>query len=112
MVSTGLSGVEVQCAQNEILTFDAPSGQSCGAYLEDYINTFGGRLLNSAASQRCQLCPVTDTDSVIAAIGFHYDHRWRDFGITLVYSIINIAGALILYWSFRVPKSVHREKRR
>ena len=106
MVSTGISGVQIQCAQNEILTFDTPDGQVCSTYLEDYINQYGGQILNSATSQQCHLCPVSDTDSLIAAIGISYENRWRDFGITLAYSVINIVGALILYWCFRVPKTV------
>jgi ATP-binding cassette, subfamily G (WHITE), member 2, PDR len=110
LVSTGISGVEVTCTTEEILQFDPPSGQSCSAYLADYINEAGGRLFNADATQECQFCPVSSTDSLIARLGIDYGDRWRNFGITLVYSIFNVAGALLLYWSFRVPKGVRREK--
>jgi len=110
IVSTGISGVEVQCTEKEILRFVSPDGQNCGAYLQDYINENGGRLLHHDTAQQCQFCPVSNTDSLIARIGIHYDDRWRNFAITLAYSAINIAGALFLYWCFRVPQAFRRKK--
>ncbi|KAI9876910.1 MAG: hypothetical protein M1830_005311 [Pleopsidium flavum] len=104
LVSTGLSGVEVICTTNEILEFDPANGQDCGSYLKEYMNQAGGSLLNPQATQECQFCPVSSTDSLLAALGIYYEDRWRNFAITLVYSFVNVAGALCLYWLFRVPK--------
>ena len=53
----------------------------------------------------CQFCPVEDTDALLASVGVFYDQRWRDFGISLVYSAVNIGLALGLYWIARVPKN-------
>ena len=110
MVSTGISGVEVTCTAQEILKFDPPSGQSCGTYLTDYINAMGGKLFNADATRECQFCPVSTTDSLIARLGIDYGDRWRNLGITLIYSVVNVAGALFLYWCFRVPKGARRGK--
>ena len=104
MVSTGIAGVSVNCSAREILRFDPPLGQTCEIYLKDYIGRSGGTLLNPTALQQCQLCPVSLTDNVIARIGIFYHDRWRDFGISLVYSVVNVLGALVLYWAFRLPK--------
>ncbi|KAL8792682.1 MAG: hypothetical protein Q9195_004742 [Heterodermia aff. obscurata] len=104
MVSTGIAGVSVNCSAEEIVRFDPPLGQTCGSYLQDYVVRVGGTLLNPSALRQCQLCPVSTTDNVIARIGVFYHDRWRDLGISLVYSVINVIGALVLYWAFRVPK--------
>jgi ABC-type multidrug transport system permease subunit len=40
----------------------------------------------------------------LAGISSNYDHRWRDFGIGMVYIVFNIAASLFLYWLVRVPK--------
>ena len=108
MVSIGLSGVEVTCAPDEILKFEPAGGQDCGSYLREYIRTAGGRLLNPNATQQCQFCPISDTDSLLAPLWIKYEDRWRNFGITLVYSGFNVAGALFLYWLARVPKGARR----
>ncbi len=108
LVSTGLAGVGVTCAANEILNFDPPDGQDCGSYLKEYINEVGGALLNPGATQQCQFCPVSDTDSILATLGIYYDVRWRNYAITVAYSIFNVVGALCLYWLFRVPKGARR----
>lgn len=104
IVSTGIAGVRVQCSAKEIVRFDPPLGQICGSYLQDYIVQAGGTLLNPTATRQCQLCPVSTTDDVIAQIGVFYHDRWMDFGLSLVYSVLNVIGALVLYWAFRVPK--------
>lgn len=108
MVSTGLAGVEVRCIANEILKFDPPEGKNCGTYLEEYMDKMGGSLLNPGGTQQCQFCPVSTTDGVLATLGIYFDVRWRNFAITVAYSFVNIAGALFLYWLFRVPKGARR----
>ena len=110
MVSTGVAGVNVVCDSKEIIQFKPPIGQTCGSYLEEYITSMGGNLLNPGAVDQCQLCPVRVTDDAIRSLGIYFTHRWRSFGISLVYSAANIAGALLLYWLFRVPKGPRRRK--
>lgn len=104
MISTGVSGVDVVCAANEIIKFDPPSGQNCGSYLKEYTDYAGGTLLNPSAQQQCQFCPVSKTETVLAELGIFFEDRWRSLGISLAYSVVNVLGALLLYWLFRVPK--------
>lgn len=68
------------------------------------MNEVGGKLLNFEATEQCKFCPVSNTDNILAAIGIYYEDRWRNFTISVAYSIVNVAGALCLYWLFRVPK--------
>lgn len=108
LVPTGIAGVSVVCAANEIVSFDPPSGQICSSYLKEYMSYAGGSLLNPTATQRCDFCRAADTDSVLAALGIYFGDRWRNFAISLIYSAVNVAGALCLYWLFRVPKGPGR----
>lgn len=110
IVATGIAGVQVQCSAKEIVQFDPPSGQTCGSYLKRYLIAASGTLLNPDATEQCHLCPVSTTDDVIARIGTSYQNRWRNAGITISYSIINIVGALLLYWLFRVSRTFWRAK--
>ena len=103
-MSAGVSGVPVECAAKEMVQFRTPNGQSCGAYLAKYMAYAGGRLLDPETTETCQLCPLGDTDFLLHRLGIFFENRWRDFGITLVYSVINVAGALLLYWLARVPR--------
>lgn len=104
MVSTGIAGVRIHCSAKELVRFDPPLGQTCGNYLQDYMVRAGGTLLNPIAARQCQLCPVSTTDNVIVQIKVFYLDGWMNFGLSLVYSIVNVIGALALYWVFRVPK--------
>lgn len=104
MVSTGLAGVGIQCTVEELVLLDPPDGQTCGMYLREYLLQFGSSLSNHNAVKGCQVCPVSSTDSLIARFGIYYTDRWRYLGLTIVYSVFNVIGALILYWLFRVQK--------
>lgn len=104
MACAGIAGVEVQCSSKEVVRFDPPAGQNCISYARDYLLAAGGRLLNPDDVQQCEICPVSSTDDVIGRIGISYRDRWRDLGITLGYNLINVAGLIVLYWLFRVPK--------
>ncbi|KAI9874352.1 MAG: hypothetical protein M1830_009844 [Pleopsidium flavum] len=104
MMSTGLANAEVVCSSIELLTFNSPSGQTCGDYLTEYISSAGGRVLNPDTMGQCQFCPLVETNTFLATIGVKFDNRWRDFGLQLVYIAFNICGTFVLYWLVRVPK--------
>ena len=106
--STGVAGVEVMCAAKELVEFAPPTNKKCGVYLQTYLMEAAGRLVNPDATSTCKICPVSATDDNLTKIGIFYADHWRNFGITLVCSAVNIAGALFLFWSFRVPKGVKR----
>jgi ATP-binding cassette subfamily G (WHITE) protein 2 (PDR) len=110
LVTSGLRGVDVECAANELIAFDLPGGKTCGQYLADYLKTAPARLINPLSAQQCQVCPVTSADDVLKQLEFRVDHVWRDWGISVVYSVINIGLALLLYWLVRVPKTKKEAK--
>lgn len=61
-------------------------------------------LLNPEARTACKVCPISDTNSVLASFGIYFANRWRDLGISLAYVVANVGLAMVLYWAARVPK--------
>jgi ATP-binding cassette, subfamily G (WHITE), member 2, PDR len=104
MMSTGLANTKVQCAANELVTFNPPFGLTCGEYLSPYISAVGGKLQDMNAIVNCKYCTVEDTNVFLSGISSNYDNRWRDFGIGMLYIVFNIAASLFLYWLVRMPK--------
>ncbi|KAL2817429.1 ABC-2 type transporter-domain-containing protein [Aspergillus cavernicola] len=104
VMSTGLSGAEVQCSDIELLHVPAPSGQNCSSYLGSYVNETGGNLLNPSAEGDCQLCSVSSSDQYLSQLSINPDDTWRNVGILFVYVVFNAVAAVFLYWLIRVPK--------
>ncbi|KAH6710868.1 AtrD, ABC-transporter [Leptodontidium sp. MPI-SDFR-AT-0119] len=106
MLSTGIAGARMTRAANELLYLNPPTSQTCAFYLNPYLNYSGGHLLNPDATSGCQLCPMKDVDTFLVQIGVHFSKRWEDFGISLIYTAVNILGALALYWIIRGPRRI------
>lgn len=104
-LSTGLANSSVSCSPLEILTVDPSPGNTCSQYLAAFMQAAGGTLSNPTASQRCQYCPVADTNTFLASVNSFYDERWRNLGLMWVYVVFNAGAAVLLYWLVRVPKS-------
>jgi ATP-binding cassette, subfamily G (WHITE), member 2, PDR len=104
VMSTGLANTRVTCSSNEYVRFNPPANQTCGEFMKGYIGAAGGYLQNPSATADCSFCSVENTNAFLKAISSSFDHRWRDFGIGMVYIVFNIAAALFLYWLVRMPK--------
>ncbi|KAH9210215.1 putative ABC transporter [Leptodontidium sp. 2 PMI_412] len=104
ILSTSLTNVPVECSAIELLRFDPLQGQTCGAYMSEYIQTAGGYIVDTAATSNCAYCPLSNTDAFLKLVHSEYSERWRNFGILWVYVLANIIGALFFYWLVRVPK--------
>jgi ATP-binding cassette, subfamily G (WHITE), member 2, PDR len=100
---TSLSGKQINCADNEFAQFDPPASETCASYLSEYVNGGAiGQLLNPDASSACRYCPLSSSDQFLARVNISFAHRWRDFGIGWAFIAFNIAGAVLLYYIFRV----------
>jgi ATP-binding cassette subfamily G (WHITE) protein 2 (PDR) len=113
MLSVAVAKTSVVCAPNEFRHFLAPVGQNCGQYMYDYINVTraGGYLQDPSATGDCSYCSFDSTDQFLTAVNSSYDHRWRNFGILLVFILFNAVMAVILYWLVRVPKNKGKAKK-
>lgn len=104
MLSVGVANTVVNCADNEFVRIQPPSGETCGKYLATFVNATGGNLLNPDSTTECVYCSISETNTYLASIGSHYSERWRNFGLIWVYIVFNIFAALGVYWLARMPK--------
>ena len=105
IASTAMHGRPIVCASDELSRFDPPSGQTCGAYLADFLATEpGGTLINPTATTQCEYCPLSNSDQFLASVAMSWDTRWRNYGIGFSYIVFNIVMAVVFYYVFRVKK--------
>ena len=104
MLSTGVSGTDAICESVEFLKFSPPSNQTCGDYMSAFIDKAGGYLKDPSATDVCTFCSIDKTDTFLAGVSSHYSDAWRNFGLMWVYIVVNIVGAVGIYWLARVPK--------
>ncbi|KAL6890684.1 ABC-2 type transporter domain-containing protein [Trichoderma evansii] len=104
MLSVGVANTVVNCADNEFVRIQPPSGETCGKYLATFVNATGGNLINPDSTTECVYCSISETNTYLAGIGSHYSERWRNFGLIWVYIVFNIFAALGVYWLARMPK--------
>lgn len=105
IAGAALHGRTVECNAAELSVFNPPSGQTCGDYMEKYVESAGGSVYNKNATSDCQYCSMSSADQYLAAREIYYDDRWRNYGIFWCYFVFNIFGAVILYYLFRVRTS-------
>ncbi|EWZ81308.1 ATPase [Fusarium oxysporum f. sp. radicis-lycopersici 26381] len=110
ILSTAVANTEAVCAQNEYVVFPPPEGQTCGEYMQAYIKSAGGYLVDKSSNSTCTYCTIGDSNVFLARVQSHYDERWRNFGLMWVYIIFNVFAALALYWLVRVPKNKKGKK--
>ncbi|KAJ5126912.1 ABC multidrug transporter C [Penicillium atrosanguineum] len=106
MLSTGVSGTTVNCADVEWLHFSPPSGEKCIDYMTPYINGFGGYLQDGTqnSTTECSFCSVSSTNVFLSSVSSYYKDAWRNFGIMWAFIIVNVFLAVFIYWLARVPK--------
>ncbi|KAF9484262.1 pleiotropic drug resistance ABC transporter [Pholiota conissans] len=98
----------IECAQKELVTVEPPSGQTCTAFMANYIALRGGYLANPDASSGCQFCSIRTTDQWMEpSFNIFYSHHWRDFGLFCAYIIFNICAVYLLTYLVRVRKHKH-----
>jgi ATP-binding cassette subfamily G (WHITE) protein 2 (PDR) len=108
IASTGLSGRQVICSQNELAVMQPPAGSTCGAYLSPYASAAGGRIYNPDATSNCQYCSASNADQFLESVAISYSTRWRDYGIGFAFIGFNIGMAVLLYYVVRVRKGSGR----
>lgn len=109
MAGNNMGGTPVQCADYELMTLIPPSGLTCGEYLASTFEvTGGGYALDSAATDLCTFCRVSNADTLLEKFNAQYHLRWRNLGIFCAYPVFNYCAAVFIYWLARVPKKSSR----
>lgn len=105
-LGTTLANAPVRCDNIELVQFNAPNGTTCDSYLDDYIKSHGGYLVDGDnGSSTCNFCTMDDTNIFLKGINVDFANRWRNFGFLWAYIIFNCAAAVFFYWLARVPKN-------
>lgn len=102
MLAATLDGSPVECAPKETAQFDAPPGQSCGAYAGAFAEAAGGRLLNPEATAGCMYCPYTNGNQYLTTLNLDAGEKWRDFGIFLAFCVSNWFLVYFFIYTVRV----------
>ena len=100
---TALGHQTIRCSDVELVQLNPPSGMSCAQYLNPFISTAGGYLINPDATTACSFCSMSTADQFLAS-GFNifYDHAWRNFGLMFAYIVFNVCLFLVF---FGLPRS-------
>lgn len=75
MLSVAVANTNIVCADNELLSFNPPSGQTCGQYMSNFIAAAGGYLINENATTGCSFCSMSDTNAFLAQFNIYYSHK-------------------------------------
>lgn len=111
MLSTGLANTNVRCSESEYVKFNPSVGETCGAYMADYIKQAGGYLKDASATANCQFCALDSTNTFLVSVNSKFSERWRNFGIFVAFIVFNVIATVFFYWLARVPKG-NREKKK
>ncbi|KAK4100463.1 hypothetical protein N658DRAFT_516555 [Parathielavia hyrcaniae] len=81
MVVTALHELPVRCRPEELNAFTAPSGVTCGEYMQPFFERGGAGYLVGNGTQDCEYCAFKVGDEFYGPLGLSFDDRWRDLGI-------------------------------
>lgn len=76
--------VPVRCTEDEFGVFDPPTGQTCGAYLEEFLQTSTGYLDNPDANEGCRYCAYEVGSEYLDSLNLGtWVYGWRNICLTL-----------------------------
>lgn len=103
--ATTIGDSNVTCSATELVSFSSPLNATCGEYMDPFITSNGGYLVDPSSNATCRFCPLSKTNDFLVDNHIEYDERWQNWGIFFCYIFINMALIVFLYWIARVPKS-------
>ncbi|PYH80056.1 hypothetical protein BO82DRAFT_313773 [Aspergillus uvarum CBS 121591] len=97
--------VKVQCKASEFVQFSAPSGQTCGQYMADFIANNTGYLQDASATGSCSFCQYSTGADYAKSFNLKEKYySWRDTGITALFCITSY-GLVFLMMKLRSKKT-------
>lgn len=61
-----------------------------------------GYLANPDDTSNCGYCPYTTGVNYMDGTGYHYSQRWRDWGLSILFIVSNIAVAFGMTYLLRI----------
>jgi ATP-binding cassette subfamily G (WHITE) protein 2 (SNQ2) len=75
LIANELYGLNIQCADSELITFQPPTGQSCSAWANGYIERTTGYLTNPNAMTDCKYCTYATGEEFYSNFGINFSER-------------------------------------
>ena len=97
-VSLLLHDRPVICDNSELVPGQPLMGQTCGEFMGPYIEEFGGYLKNPNTFTVCGYCTYTVGDDFLAVENMSYHHRWRNFGLEIVFVVFNFCAMFVGFY--------------
>ncbi|KAJ6075741.1 hypothetical protein N7499_007722 [Penicillium canescens] len=89
--------VKVKCEASEFVKFTAPSGQTCGDYMADFLATQTGYLLDASSTGTCSFCQFSQGADYAKTFNIREKYySWRDTGITALFCISSYALVFLM----------------
>ncbi|THV06484.1 hypothetical protein K435DRAFT_825902 [Dendrothele bispora CBS 962.96] len=104
MLSTELTGLNIQCKSDEFAIFNPPSGQTCRDWASAFVQKFGGYLDNPLDTSACRYCQYAIGDQFIEPLNIRYSNRWRDAFIIFAFFVFNVIVTIIASRLLRFAK--------
>jgi len=103
VITTALGPVTIRCTNDDFLKFFAPPGETCGTYMQAFLDTAPGYIANPNATGNtlCEYCQYSTGTEFLDTLEWHIDNRWRDFGILIGYLLFNVLLCLVFVYIFR-----------
>ncbi|GMG04984.1 unnamed protein product [Aspergillus oryzae] len=77
--------VKVECKASELVHFSAPSGQTCGQYMADFLSEQAGYLLDPNSTSSCSFCQYSTGADYAKTFNLKEKYySWRDVSRSLV----------------------------
>ncbi|KAE8311860.1 ABC-2 type transporter-domain-containing protein [Aspergillus transmontanensis] len=97
--------VKVECKASELVHFSAPSGQTCGQYMADFLSEQAGYLLDPNSTSSCSFCQYSTGADYAKTFNLKEKYySWRDTGITALFCISSY-GLVFLMMKLRSKKT-------
>jgi hypothetical protein len=96
--------VEIRCKDSEFSVLQPPAGQTCGAYLSDFLATAAGYVDNPDANADCRYCGYANGNEYLRTLNINDSYiGWRNIGITALW--------VMAFWGFTVGAMAWRSRK-
>ncbi|KAI2709365.1 hypothetical protein DTO039G3_53 [Penicillium roqueforti] len=89
--------VKVKCEASEFVQFTAPSGQTCGQYMANFLASQTGYLDDETSTGMCSFCPYSEGSDYAKSFNLQEKYySWRDTGLTALFCISSYALVFLM----------------
>lgn len=89
---------KVNCAPLELVPTTPPGKETCGQFMQNFVDEYGGKVVNPNSSSICAYCTFAVGDEYLKEQLMSYSHIWRNFGIQCAFVMFNITAMFIGFY--------------